>query len=118
LEFFSQFSKLNSFLVVNDEKIDPLISLKELLNVGWTSIDEKSLFDSVFEESGQLWAHRACAMWSDTVIRDDLKSTNVLTNVDKAMFKGFQQVCLAYLCQFNRQRSPLFLSLVTEMLIM
>jgi hypothetical protein len=92
-----QSSKLNSFLASSDDKIDPLICLKELLHVGWTHVDERILFASVFEESGQLWAHRACALWSDTVVRDDFKIANVLKNVDKAMLKGFKQVCIALL---------------------
>jgi hypothetical protein len=88
--YFNLSSELKRFVAPNDDKIDPLICLKELLHVGWPNIDDKTLVDSVFEDTGQLWAHKACALWSDTVTRDI--DSNSLANVDKAMFKGFKQV--------------------------
>jgi hypothetical protein len=76
---------------VNDEKIDPLISLKDLLNVGWLNVDEKSIIGTVFDDTGQVWAHKSCAQWSENVLRDD-KNPNMLINVDKAVLKGLKQV--------------------------
>lgn len=74
----------------SDDKLDPLISLKELLNVGWPfNIDEQQL-SLIFEDDTHVWSHKSCVLWSDGVYKDD-KNHNLL-NIDKSFCKGLTQV--------------------------
>ena len=65
---------------------DELISLKELLNVGWLQNTDEQL---IFEDNGQVLAHYSCAWLSDSVNKDDSKN---LLYVDKAVCERLFQV--------------------------
>jgi hypothetical protein len=69
---------------------DELISLKELLNVGWLQNTDEQL---IFEDNGQVLAHYSCALWSDSVDKDDRKN---LLYVDKAVCEGLFQVDMLF----------------------
>ncbi|XP_073705573.1 histone-lysine N-methyltransferase 2C [Garra rufa] len=59
----------------------------ELRHVGLPdSIDVRTLFD----ESGQCWAHQSCALWSNFVCQAEDQS---LLNVDKAIHSGSTEHC-------------------------
>ena len=92
------------------QNTDELISLKELLSVGWLANSNEESLSTVFEDNGQLWAHYSCALWSDSVNKDEKEN---IMYVDKAVCEGLFQVRISNFKQ-TLNLKPFSLSLLQQ----